>query len=287
MTTPPKQNYENKVLASGLGLGESTRWHLSWLWLSDWGTQEILAVDLQGQVECIAKLPFGLPFCFDFLPAGELLIVAGREGRLVRRASDGSLTTYADLSHIAATAWNEIVIDGRGNAYVNSAEAIALVAPGGAARKVADGGAFPNGMAVTPDNRTLVMAESHGKKLTAFEIADDGSLSNRRTWAELDGVPDGICADAEGAIWYADVPNRRCVRVREGGDMLDRVEIDRGAFACMLGGQDGRTLFIAASEWRGMEKIPEVVAARTGQVIATPISVPGAGWPGGNEILTR
>jgi sugar lactone lactonase YvrE len=287
MTTPLKQNHENEVLASGFGMGESTRWHLGRLWFSDWGTQEILAVDLQGRVECIAKLPFGLPFCFDLLPPGELLIVAGREGRLVRRASDGSLTTYADLSHIAATIWNEIVIDGRGNAYVNSAEAVALVTPGGAARKVADGGAFPNGMAITPDNRTLVMAESHGRRLTAFDIADDGSLSNRRIWAELDGVPDGICADAEGAIWYADVPNRRCLRVREGGDVLDRIEIDRGAFACMLGGLDGQTLFIAANEWRGMEKVAEVVEARTGQVIAVPVCVTGAGWPGGNEILTR
>jgi sugar lactone lactonase YvrE len=123
-------------------------------------------------------------------------------------------------------------------------------------------------MAITPDNSTLIIAESYGKKLTAFDIASDGSLSNRRVWADLgDGVPDGICIDADAAVWYADVPNKRCVRVREGGDVLQTVTVDRGCFACMLGGAEKRTLFIIATEWRGMDKIAEVAQARTGQVL--------------------
>ena len=206
-----------QVLLTGLAMGESPRWHDGRLWLSDWGAQEILAVDSEGRREVILRVPFLLPFCFDWLPDGSLVVVSGREGRVLRRDPAGSLTTYADLTSLSRNAWNEIVVDGRGNAYVNTADAIALVTPGGSARQVADGGAFPNGMAVTPDNSTLIMAESHGRKLTAFEIATDGSLSNRRVWADLgDGVPDGICLDAEKAMWYADVPEQ-AVRARPGG----------------------------------------------------------------------
>jgi sugar lactone lactonase YvrE len=156
-------------------------------------------------------------------------------------------------------------VDGRGNAYINGGSldvfaggayapgVIVLVAPDGSARQVADGIAFPNGMVVTPDNATLIIAESYAKRLTAFDIAADGSLSNRRAWADLgEGVPDGICLDAEGAVWYADVPNKRCVRVREGGEVSQTIELDRGCFACMLGGDDGQTLFMLAAEWPGM-----------------------------------
>ena len=147
-------------------------------------------------------------------------------------------------------------------------------------RQVAEGFAFPNGMAITPDNATLIIAESHGRKLTAFTIAADGTLSDRRIWADLgSGVPDGICIDAEGAVWYADVPNQCCVRVREGGQVLETVNLDRGGFACMLGGPDRKTLFIIATEWRGMQHIQEVAAARTGQVLTIDAPAPGDGWP--------
>lgn len=268
------------LLASGIAMGESPRWHDGRIWLSDWGAQEILAVDMAGTVEVIARVPFVLPFCFDWLADGRLVIVAGREGRLVRREEDGSMVTHADLKPISSGGWNEIVVDGRGNAYVNSAEAIALVKPDGTVAKVADGGAFPNGMAVMPDNATLIMAESHGRCLTAFNIAADGGLSGRRTWAALDGYPDGICIDADHAVWYADVPNKRCVRVREGGEVLQTIAADRGCFACMLGGTAGQTLFVVATEWRGMDKVAEVAAARTGQVLTFDTAVPGAGWPG-------
>jgi len=270
---------ELALVTTGIAMGESPRWHKGRLWFSDWGAQEIIAVDLDGNKEVIVKVPFFLPFCIDWLLDGRLLIVSGREGRLVRLEADGSLVTHADLTGIAA-GFNEIVVDGRGNAYINSAAAIVLVMPNGEVRKVADGGAFPNGMAVTPDNATLIMAESHGKKLTAFDIAADGSLSNRRIWADLNGgVPDGICIDTDGAVWYADVPNKCCVRVREGGEVLQTVALDRGGFSCVLGGPKGSTLFITANEWRGMEKVAETAAALTGQILGIEAQAPGAGWP--------
>jgi len=280
MSSKPAPTPEVQTLLTGLAMGESPRWHENRLWFSDWGAQEIVSVDLDGKSEVVVQVPFGLPFCIDWLPDGRLLIVSGREGLLLRRERDGSLVTHADLRGLSDQGWNEIVVDGRGNAYINGGPGIALLTPDGAVRHVADSFAFPNGMAVTPDNSTLIIAESHGKRLTAFDIAGDGSLANRRVWADLgDGVPDGICIDAHKAIWYADVPNKRCVRVREGGEVLETINLDRGCFACMLGGVDKTTLFLIATEWRGMEKIPEVARARTGQVLTVEAPAPGVGWP--------
>jgi sugar lactone lactonase YvrE len=296
---PSKQNSKEtaalsgwRTLTTGLAFGESPRWHKDRLWVSDWGDREIIAVDLEGKSEVMVRLGFPSfqPICLDWLPDGRLLIVSARDGLLLCREADGSLVTYADLSSLSDKGWNEIVVDGRGNAYVNGGGfdlmagekfapgIVALVTPDGSARQVADGIAFPNGMAVTPNNSTLIVAESYAKRLTAFDIAADGSLSNRRVWADLgDGVPDGICIDAEGAVWYADVPNKRCVRVREGGEVLQTVNMDLGCFACMLGGVDKRTLFMVVREWRGLESTAD--GARTGQVLTVNVSVPGAGWP--------
>ncbi len=268
------------VLLSGLAMGESPRWHEGRLWFSDWGAQEIIAVDPAGNSEVMLRVPFALPFCIDWLPDGRLLVVSGREGLLLRQEPDGKLVTHSDLRGIAAGGWNEIVVDGRGNTYVNGGPGIVLLTPDGKLSLVARDFGFPNGMAITPDNSTLIIAESHGKRLTAFEITADGSLSNRRIWADLvAGVPDGICIDADNAVWYADVPNKRCVRVREGGEILQTVTVDRGCFACMLGGADRAMLFIIATEWRGMEKMAEVAQARTGQVLTIEAPAPGAGWP--------
>src|SRR5579862_789899 len=139
---------ELRVLATGIAMGKSPRWHEGRLWFSDWGAQEIIAVDLEGRKEVTVRVPFALPFCIDWMQDGRLLVVSGREGLLYRRETDGSLVVHADLSQIAA-GWNEIVVDGRGNAYVNSTSAIALVTPDGTVRRVAEGGAFPNGMAIT------------------------------------------------------------------------------------------------------------------------------------------
>ena len=267
---------EPRILLRGLAFGESPRWHQDRLWFSNWGTQEVRTVNLDGASEVVASIPTTIPFSLDWLPDGRLLIVSGQEALLLRREPDGSLVTHADLSGLDSV-FNEIVVDGRGNAYVNGT-VIALVTAQGAVRQVADGLSFGNGMVVTPDNSMLIVAESHGSRLTAFDIAPDGSLSNRRVWADLDGgFPDGICLDSESAIWYADVPNKRCVRVREGGEVLQTIDLDRGAFACMLGGVDSRTLFMLAAQWRGLEHMMD--DARTGQVLTAAAPAPGVGWP--------
>jgi sugar lactone lactonase YvrE len=269
-----------KTLLTGLAMGESPRWHDGRLWFSDWGAQEIIATDLEGNRKVVLRVPFSYPFCIDWLPDGRLLVVSGREGLLLRQDARGGLVTHADLTRLSGNAWNEIVVDGRGNAYINTGDAIALVTPEGSVRRVADGGAFPNGMAVMANDLTLIMAESHGKRLSAFDIAANGDLSVGRVWADLkQGAPDGICIDAEGAVWYADVPNKQCVRVREGGEVLQTAQLDRGCFACMLGGTGDRTLFMIVAEWRGMEKIGEVARARTGLVLTMPAPAPHAGWP--------
>jgi sugar lactone lactonase YvrE/ribosomal protein S18 acetylase RimI-like enzyme len=268
-------------LLSGLAMGESPRWHENRLWLSDWGAQEIVAIDLGGNREVVVRTGFDFPFCIDWLPDGRLLIVSGREGRVLRQETDGSLVTHANVRDLSDKTWNEIVVDGRGNTYVNGvAGTTALIRSDGSLARVADGLAFPNGMAVTPDNATLIVAESHARRLTAFDIATDGGLLNQRVWADLgDGVPDGLCIDADNAVWYADVPNKRCVRVREGGAVLQRIDFDRGCFACTLGGTDKTTLFLIVTEWRGMDQIPEVARARTGQVLTVKAPAPGVGWP--------
>ncbi len=280
---------EPRTLTGGIAFGESPRWHEDRLWFSDWGTQEIVAVDPQGNSEVMVQAATSAPFCIDWLPDGRLLVVSGSEARLLRREPDGSLVDHADLSGLSRHPWNDIVVDGRGSAYVGNIGfdfpagefapgTLALVTPDGEARQVADGLAFPNGIVVTPDDSTLIVAESYGGRLTAFDIGDDGGLSNRRVWADLDGgAPDGICLDAEGAVWYADVPNERCVRVREGGEVLQTIDLDRGCFACMLGGQDGKTLFMVAREWRGLESATE--EGRTGQILTAPAPAARAGRP--------
>jgi sugar lactone lactonase YvrE len=273
-----------ELLVDGLAFGESPRWHDGRLWFSNWGTGEVLAVDADGKSEVMARVPpETLPFSIDWLPDGRLLIVAG--SRLLRRGSDGALVEHADLSGVGDL-FNEIVVDRRGYTFVNGGSfdftkpgVIAVVTPEGEVRQVADGIAFGNGMAVTEDGSTLIVAESHGCRLSAFDIGADGGLSNRRVWADLgEGQhPDGICLDAEGAVWYADVPNQHCVRVREGGEVLQTIDLDRGAFACMLGGQDGSTLYILAAEWTGFENM--FSPARTGQLLTTPAPAPHAGRP--------
>ena len=287
-----------RVLVSDFAFVESPRWHDGRFWFAQWGTTEIVAVDLDGNTEVVAHGPPGLGWSIDWLPDGRLL-VTGPE--LMRREPDGSMVRHADLRDVAEHGWNEIVVDGRGNIYLNGfgfdflgggkpePGVIALVTPDGSVSQVADGIEFPNGMVVTPDNSTLIIAESFARRLTAFDIAADGSLSNRRVWAEGVG-PDAICMDAEGAIWTGAADTRQltgreedsagaCVRVVEGGEILERIELDRPCFGCMLGGPDGRTLFLLALEWRGVEEVEGLLADRTGQVLTVDAPAPAAGWP--------
>jgi sugar lactone lactonase YvrE len=276
-----------RVLHRGLAFPESPRWHEGRLWLCDWGTREVMTIGLEGERDVMAKIPSS-PSGIDWLPGGELLIVSGGEGRLLRQLQDGSLTNMADLRPLSKHPWHEIVVDGRGNTYVNSIGfdfpdgefapgLIALVAPDGAVRQVAADLAFPNGMVVAPDNRTLIVAESYGQRLTAFDIESDGSLANRRVWADLEGFPDGICLDIEGAIWYADVPNTRCARVSKGGTVLQTVELDQGGFACALGGAESRTLFMVANVWG--ERVDADDESGQGRVLTIEAPAERAGWP--------
>src|SRR4051794_21088715 len=182
---------ELQTLMTGIAFGESPRWHEERLWFSDWGAQEIVAVDLEGNSEVVVRVDFpSFPMCIDFLPDGRLLIVSGRDGQLLRLEADGSLATHADLSGLSAHPWNDIVVDARGNVYVNEAGfefpggefapgTIAVIKPDGSIRQVAGRVAFPNGMAITSDGSTLIVAESYGSKLTALDIAGDGGLSNQ------------------------------------------------------------------------------------------------------------
>jgi sugar lactone lactonase YvrE len=285
---------ETRVLLRGLGMGESPRWHDGRLWFSNWGTNEIIAVELNGASQVIGSGGGGSGWAANWLPDGRTLIT-GEE--LVRVEPDGSRVQHAELSHISTYGWSEITVDGRGNIYVNTINfdfadfndiiargqatgKIALVTPDGEAREVADDLAFPNGMVVTPDNHMLIVAESFARRLTAFDIAADGSLSNRRLWADVTG--DGICIDAEGAVWCSDVGPGEvgvCHRVRESGEVLDRIELDRPCYACMLGGEDGMTLFMVVAKWFGPDRVDELVQAKTGQIMTARVAVPHAGWP--------
>lgn len=282
------------LLATDLVIGESCRWHDGRVWLSNWGAAEILAFDLEGHREVITQVPTTIPFSIDWLPDGRLLVVAGQEQRLLRHEADGSLVDHVDLSGLPGNL-NEIVVDGRGTIYVNGGNDfypdagvapgfIAAITPDGTVRQVADGMAFPNGMAVSDDNSTLIIAESFASKLTAFDIADDGGLSNRRSFAEV--LADGICLDAEGAVW---TPSWRdngpcCVRVAEGGEVLDRIPLEQAGFACALGGPDGRTLAMLSADWHMAEDFTDnlerlTTGPPTGQLHLATVAVPSAGWP--------
>ena len=275
-----------EILAEGIYFGESPRWHDDRLWYSDWGANQVVALHADGTPEVITSVP-SFPMCIEFLPDGRLLVVDSAQHRVVRREPDATLVPHADLSGLTDKPWNDIVVDRVGNAYVNNIGydfpegepapgIIAHVTPAGEVRQVAGDLAFPNGMVITPEGTTLIVAESHASRLTAFDIAPDGGLTNRRVWAETPGDhPDGICLDTEGAVWYADVGNRHCVRLREGGETLGTVQWDRGAFACALSrGESNPRLFVIGQDFEGGE-----ADRPTGRVAAFPAPAPGAGKP--------
>ena len=275
-------------LLTGLRIGECARWHDGRLWLANWGEGEVLAVDTDGRSEVMVQLePSAIPISIDWLADGRLLVVSGPDGIVLRQEPNGSLVTHAELTGLSRHTWNEIVVDGRGNVYVNTINfdmmgggefapgLIAVIAPDGSVRQVADGLQFPNGMAVTPDDSTLICAESFAGRLTAFDIDADGALSNRRVWADLGEGGDGICLDTEGAVWTPAM--KACLRVREGGEVLERVELDRFCFACALGGEQRATLFMLAANWLGPERMFE--GPPSGVVRTFDAPAPGAGRP--------
>jgi sugar lactone lactonase YvrE len=269
----------------GIVFGESPRWHDGRVWFSDWGAHQVIALDPDGGHEVVASVP-SFPMCIDFLPDGRLLVVDSAQHRMLRREPDGSMVTHADLAPVSTKPWNDLVVDATGNAYVNNIGfdfpggepapgLVALVTPDGRVRTVADDLAFPNGMAITADGATLIVAESYGNRLSAFDIGEDGELGGRRVWAQSgEDHPDGICVDAEGAVWYADVGNKHCVRVREGGEVLGTVDLDRGAFSCTLSRGGDPKLYVVGQEFGGSE-----ATEPTGQVVVVPAPAAGAGKP--------
>jgi sugar lactone lactonase YvrE len=262
-----------EIFAGGIQMGESPRWHDGRFWMCDWLAGEVLSFSADGSRRVEARVE-GLPFSIDWLP----------DGRLVVTTQEG-VVAGPDLAPYGASGqpFNEIVVDAAGRAWVDMPGSmpweerkpgiVAVVLPDGTSHHVADDVWFPNGMAILGED-TLVVAESHADRLTAWTITPDGSVEDRRVWAELgqDEAPDGICVDASGAIWYASVPQQHCVRVAEGGQVLETVEADRGCFACMLGGDDGRTLFIVANRY-GAE------GASDGVVLTSRVEVAHAGRP--------
>ena len=276
---------ETTVLLDGLMFGESPRWHEGRLWFSDMLAYQVMTVDLAGRTEAIVRVP-GLPSGLGWLPDGRLLVVSMTDRRLLRFES-GGLVEVADLSKLASYHCNDMVVDRQGRAYIGHfgfnyysqpfapAEVI-LVTPDGSARVVAEQMAFPNGSIITPDGRTLIVAETFGVCLTAFDIQPDGSLAGRRIWASTSpAIPDGICLDAEGAVWVAS-PTGEVLRIQEGGQVADRINLSRPAFACMLGGTDLRTLFVMTAK---SDSPDEVRAESSGRVEIVEVDVPGAGLP--------
>jgi len=278
---------ETTVLLDGLVFGESPRWHDGKLWFSDVLAQRVMTVDLEGKAETVIEMP-GRPSGLGWLPDGRLLVVSVMDCRLLRLDPDG-LAEVADLHELASHHCNDMVVDRLGRAYVGNCgfdliaqqpfapAEIVLVTPDGDARVVADDLAFPNGTVITPDGHTLIVAESYGARLTAFQIEPDGSLTQRHIWAQLEqAVPDGICLDAEGAIWVASPGSGEVLRVREGGEVTHRIKMSTRAYACMLGGPQRRTLFVLTAETANPDKAKAKASSR---VEIVEVDVPGAGLP--------
>jgi len=279
---------EPRVLLDDLIFAEGPRWHDGRLWFSDMHAHEVVAVDERGVRETVLTMPTS-PSGLGWLPDGRLLVVSMEDRRVLRR-EDGRLVTHADLSALASFHLNDMVVDGSGNAYVGNfgfdlhgggrlaRTCLVLVTPDGAARVVAENLAFPNGAVITPDGRTLIVAESFGEALTAFDVAPDGSLTGRRTWAQVPCNPDGIALDAAGCIWAAHpIAPGAFLRVAEGGAIEERLALDGyTGFACALGGHDRRTLFLLEAREPNPHRNPR---RGNGRIRTLRVDVPGAGIP--------
>lgn len=289
---------EVKVIADGIYFGEGPRWRDGRLWFSDFYAHAVKSVSETGDIRTefeIDDQPSGL----GWLPDGSMLIVGMTKRQVLRRSSDGVISVHADLSHIATYHCNDMVVDASGRAFVgnfgfnldeamatrpvddviaNHATAkLACVSASGTVRVAADEMHFPNGSVITPDGKTLIVGETVGFCLTAFDIADNGALSNRRVWAPtLPRIPDGICLDADGAVWFANPMGPECVRIAEGGEVLEVIDTGQTCFACMLGGDDGKTLFMLIAE---SSDAHVASASPTGRIVTARVDSPRAGHP--------
>ncbi len=274
-------------LVGGLDFGEGPRWHDGELWYSDFYQQRVYRVAADGTRETVIEIddrPSGL----GWMPNGDLLMVAMTSKRLLR--FDGSdVTIHAELRDFAPGNCNDMVVDANGNAYVGhfgfdleagddfAPATVLLVRPDGTVSVAAENMAFPNGSVITPDGQTLIVGQSFGGDYVAFDIAADATLSNRRQWADIPGTaPDGCTLDAGGGIWFSDARGSQVVRVLEGGEVTDRVPTPQPTFACVLGGDDGRTLHVLCADGSHPDK---VAGSGTGTIITTQVEHPRAGRP--------
>lgn len=278
------------VVLDGLNFPEGPRWHDGRLWFSDMHARRVMTLDPGGQTSVICEVP-EKPSGLGFLEDGRLLVVSMADHRLMVLDRDLGLREVADITPYVGGDANDMVVDAEGRAYIGNfgfdfagggefkTTTLVRVDPNGQVTVVAEDLAFPNGTVITPDGKTLVVAETFARKLTAFDIAEDGSLSGRRVWADLGpATPDGICLDQEGAIWVASPTTGQCIRVREGGEVPDRVAIEEGrqAYACILGGEDRRTLYICTSEG---DEADRQAGRSHGWIEEVRVEVPGAGLP--------
>lgn len=273
------------IIAFRLAFPEAPRWREGTLWWSDMHAGQVSRL-VGGAVEKVCDVPKD-PSGLGWTPDGRLLVVSMTDKRVLRLEPDGSLAPHADLSDKVPQRLNDMIVDRQGRAYVGNfgfdlhgggtpaPTVLMRVDPDGSSHVAAEDLMFPNGMAIAEGGRTLIVAETFGARLTAFAIAADGTLSGRRTWAEMThgAVPDGICLDAEGAVWAASPTTGECLRLAEGGEIVGRVETGRGAFACALGGEDGRTLFVCTAESHEPERQRR---ERNGRIEAFAVATPGA-----------
>ena len=292
-----------QLVADGFSFLESPRWHDGRLWLSDFYTGRVLTVGAGGRTDTVAEVP-EQPSGLGWLPDGRLLVVSMRDRRLLRLEPSGELAEHADLSGLATGHVNDMVVDAAGRAYVGNfgfdlmagegirAASLVRVDPDGSVEAVAEDLLFPNGCVLLPD-ATLVVAETFGRRLTAFAVGVDGALQDRRTWASFGppaegpdlrtfraagpGAPDGLCADEEGAVWVADAMGARVLRVREGGEVVEEISTGPlGVFACMLGGEDRRTLYLCTAPSSAERERRDT---REAALLSVRVDVPGAGLP--------
>ena len=286
-----------RVVTEAIWFGEGPRWHDGRLWFGDWAELAIRSVTPDGSLRTEVAVGDCRPSGMGWAPDGSLLYVAMEKRQVRRVAPDGSVSTHADLSGLSTWLWNDMVVDREGRAYVGEfgfdfngemdargiesviadhpSARLACVQPDGTVSLAAADMHFPNGSVITPDRRTLIVAETLGRRLTAFDIGPGGALSNRRVWAELGTrIPDGICLDAEGAVWFANPGGTDCARVAEGGALLEVIDTGQPCFACMLGGEDGGSLFMLTAPWT-----PPGGAPTKGRILMAEAGAAHAGCP--------